>query len=355
MATVFMDEAGFTGTNWLDPQQPIFALGSLLMEETAAEQMKAQFFSRVRAKELKFSDLCKRPSHRSALLAFLDELLRSPERIAITQMDKRFALVGKMVDTLVENALHGRGLNLYEDGRHKLLTNALYFGVPHLSGDKFFDDLLSRFQALTRDPSPQHYDDFFFPLTKLHHSGELGELLGWLALGDSELGQEDVLRTCRDTVVLDAATPSVFSLVGFWASQEQDLTVVHDSSSLLAADRSMWEAYASESAPAMSVHGSVGEVSFPLPVKEFRFEEPSDTWAGLQLADLVAGCVTFSVPRLRSGNVGSGFEKELITRVGEFRSVFSIVPGDVAPVFSGDDAQRIIDYGVELKRSLPKK
>lgn len=57
MPTIFLDEAGYTGRNLLDPEQPILTLASLCYSEDACKDLKQRFFNRVKAKELKYSSL----------------------------------------------------------------------------------------------------------------------------------------------------------------------------------------------------------------------------------------------------------------------------------------------------------
>ena len=45
MTLVYLDESGDTGTNFNDPQQPVFVLGSLLVKQEIWKELEKQYYS----------------------------------------------------------------------------------------------------------------------------------------------------------------------------------------------------------------------------------------------------------------------------------------------------------------------
>ncbi len=65
-------------------------------------------------------------------------------------MHKKFVIVTKIVDDLVENTLSREGFDLYQGARNVGLSNLLFAVIPSFCGQVEFDTLLKRFMAMTR-------------------------------------------------------------------------------------------------------------------------------------------------------------------------------------------------------------
>ena len=78
MPTIFLDDCGYTGSNLLDLEQPIFSLASLNCSEETCKEIKQRFFSKVQAEELKYTKLSKLSSQQKMLLNFFHELAKNP-------------------------------------------------------------------------------------------------------------------------------------------------------------------------------------------------------------------------------------------------------------------------------------
>lgn len=295
---IFMDESGFTGQDLFNPDQPVFVLATIFLSEEESQAIKADHFRAVQARELKHSELCKRPRSRAMVLSFLRRAVKRPEIIRFSVLHKRYDLVGQMVDWLVETRMHDVGLNLYERGGHIGLTNLLYYCLRTFGGLDLFGDLLKRFQDMMRFRSRESFDAFFGPLYERYGQGEkLDEvttyLLGFCVHPRGGLSPEFGFRQLQ-------ALPSnpfaghvtcALALMGKWKPHHaQPVTVISDASSAMVKERDIWNALVSPSLPPALVGYAGRIVSFPLMVKETRFES-SYGWAGLQLADVLAGAM----------------------------------------------------------------
>ena len=90
--TVFCDESGYTGSNLLNLDQPVFVLATLMAPE--CRELKDQFFRAVSADELKHSKLSGNLSQQKQILSFLGHLSANPEMVNLGVTHKRYALVG---------------------------------------------------------------------------------------------------------------------------------------------------------------------------------------------------------------------------------------------------------------------
>ena len=94
--TVYLDEAGFTGNNLLDPAQPMFVYSAVAMAKDQAAALHSEVVSRFRLRdhELKGSNLVKRRQGREAISWLL---ARSGEYALVAVYDKRYALAGRFL------------------------------------------------------------------------------------------------------------------------------------------------------------------------------------------------------------------------------------------------------------------
>ena len=295
---LFMDESGFTGQDFFNPDQPVFVLATIFLPEEECQAIKADHFRAVRARELKHSELCKRPRPQAMVLDFLRRAVKRPEIIKFSILHKRYDLVGQMVDWLVETGTHDAGLNLYERGGHIGLTNVLYWCLPGFGGHEFFVDLLKRFQDMMRLRTRESFDAFFGPLYERYGQGEkLDEvttyLLGFCVHPQAGFSPAFGFRELQALPSKPFAghVTCAIALMGKWKPHHTEpVTVISDTSSAMAKERDIWDMLTSATLPPALV-GYAGRIfSFPLMVKETRFE-PSHEWAGLQLADVLAGAM----------------------------------------------------------------
>lgn len=92
MPTIFVDEAGYTGRNLLDPDQPIFSLASVNLQERECQEIKHRYFGFINANELKYSSVKKSPKQRESLLKFLtiSQKIRIPLNLLLFIKNLRF-------------------------------------------------------------------------------------------------------------------------------------------------------------------------------------------------------------------------------------------------------------------------
>src|SRR5271157_1191223 len=99
--TIYCDESGFTGYNLLDPNQPIFAVASADISMQQAENILRESFPNYRGLELKFSKIWGSKSM-GGLVKFVGHLRTLQDLSFVYMIDKRFAVLTKIVDFLIE-------------------------------------------------------------------------------------------------------------------------------------------------------------------------------------------------------------------------------------------------------------
>ncbi|MBB3979586.1 hypothetical protein GGQ64_004830 [Rhizobium azooxidifex] len=142
MKAVYFDESGQTGANLFDRDQPFFTIGSTDIEAGEAADIIATCFPRHAGDELKSKRLFKQPRSRPGLIEFAREIGKRPNSFCGSQIDKRFAIVGKMVDNIVEPLLHSRGYDFYTDGYARRFANTMMAVFADIEDQTSVDMLL---------------------------------------------------------------------------------------------------------------------------------------------------------------------------------------------------------------------
>ena len=282
-----MDEAGYTGGNLLDPEQPAFAVASLRIEEAEAQQLKSRFFGGLKSTELKYSSIKKR--HRPALFDFLSHLRTRPETVKFTIVDKRYALLAKMFDLLVEPAMRRDGLDFYRDGNNIGFTNLIYTILPSMEGKDFFDEVLLAFQRMMSERSLYSYALFFGTVLNHHYRDNDETFKSAIFAGEHSVGL-GIFEAPKDS--LNLAVTAVLTLVNFWRQdlgEDEPMTVIHDRSSQLIFYKDQWDKFVGKDVPKQRIGYDRRTYEFPLAVEKTIPDGESKNWAGLQLADVLAG------------------------------------------------------------------
>lgn len=323
MSTIFLDECGYTGQNLLDTEQPVLTLASLTLPESDCKELKNYFFRNVQSTELKYSSLSRRPRQQRMILEFLKELSEKPSLVKFSFAHKKFVLITKMVEMLVEPACYEDGIDLYDRGANIGLANLLFYTLPVFGGVDFFNALLKNFQEMMRFRTKESHQTFFEPIFLQEYSSDLNELLVFFRVSHLKFGYE--LLETKDH--LDIAVSLTLLLMSLWQQDLNDgIVLVHDDSSAMARERKIWDAIVDPNLPSIEVGYDRRKTQFPIGVIK-TCPEDSRSWAGLQLADILAGAFTRCARWLSEGeNVDDEFGKSLTEIVGEAFSCFPIAP-----------------------------
>ena len=217
MVRIFLDESGFTGYDLFNEQQPAFVIASCRLDEKQAQDLKSQFFGKVRAAELKYSALSKRPAQQQIVIDFLRYVEDNKNIFKITVAHKRYALVCKCVDLLVETPAHEDGLDIYDRGFNLGLADLLLFALPAFGGAEFSSMLLLRFQEMLRLRTREAYDSFFAIVFQEHDNEELVQLLDWLKIAHFRYGYSLYQTIAEDA--LDLALTMTLGLMAEWRAE----------------------------------------------------------------------------------------------------------------------------------------
>lgn len=157
---VFFDEAGNSGDNLLDKDQPVYVLASHNFNEDETRLILAPLLS-LKNGEIHFYKLCKSSKNYKKIIDALNNELLDCSRIVMTTIDKRFALWCNIVDKLVE-PFYAEVLNedMNKGGRKLQLANILYWMQNKIEDKELIEDFLQSFQNYYREKDLKKQEDY---------------------------------------------------------------------------------------------------------------------------------------------------------------------------------------------------
>jgi hypothetical protein len=288
MLELHLDEAGYTGPDLLNQEQPVYALAAVRLPADVSRDLVAKCFAGVQARELKHSALHRRPHGRQQILDLINALADCPDSASVTVSHKECVLLGMLVDYWVEPALRRDGINLYERGANIGLVNVTYMTLGALlhEGRREF---LRRFQVMVRDRTIFAYESFWRMVKELcrEHPRFAEDLFGIYLAADLRLGGVRHLWELPE-YMLDQGDYGLLQTISHWREKSNEsLLLVHDHNTALARNQERWQSWLRGDVPPALVGQDRRVTRFPLDATLQLAE--SSTHIQLQLADIVAG------------------------------------------------------------------
>ena len=295
-----MDEAGYTGPDLVNQDQPVLVLGSTILGDAEARDLVAACFpTQEPGRELKHSRLSRTNKWRAEVIEFVRQVPK--DKIAFFGVHKEFALLAYLIEFWLEPLAYRDGVNLYERGANIALSNVSFITLGATLSAEGRRELLRRFQVMTRDRTEFAYESFWESLREAMRRHDLIEkALGPLLVAEHELGWAHLHVLPRD--LLDLGEYGVLDTIVHWRRKQPDgqFDVIHDHSKMMERNRQRWEAILDPSNPAAIVGQDRRTIEFPLPVQGLRLED-STQCLQLQIADIVAGAAcAFMTAKVRN-------------------------------------------------------
>jgi hypothetical protein len=288
---VYIDESGYTGEDLNNRDQPFFTLSSLGLEEEVCEQLKADFFPGVLSGELKHSSLRRRTSRHEMVFRFLAYLGEHEESVRLAVYDKRFALIAKLVDFIIEPAFHWNNRDIYEHGGNIIFANQIYYGAKDANRGRFLARLAEETQQLLRVPSVEHLASL---RTAIHEARSVPSLSQPLAFAEVSIDKYAPLLLGEfEPGSLDLALSAALTLMGGWrATTDDTIDLIHDASKNMAGRADIWQKLTDVTLEPQEVGWDRRRIKLPVGLASTRFER-SENYAGLQLADVISGAFAY--------------------------------------------------------------
>ncbi len=306
---VAFDESGNTGSDLLNQEQPVFALASTAISNVEADRLLAPVRT-PQTLEVKFSRLKKTAAGRRRVIEFLRELTEA--NIKISFFHKRFLVVTKIVDLLIETMAHLDGVDLYKDGANIALSNLHFYCMPVFCGKGPTEAFLRCFVAMIREQTTYAVQQFYgaaWALGKNSTDKKYAETLAPILLSEKLI--QDVLAH-TDKNDLDPAIPAFFEHCSFWGEHfGGPFDLVHDDSKAIFQKKGTLESLMSRGEEEHVIGYDRRKFVFPLRARRIQFGQSGQD-ARLQVVDLVASAGTYWM----AGLIAVPSEKEFWETIG---------------------------------------
>lgn len=306
---IYFDEAGNSGGNLLDKDQPVFVLASHNFDLEETRHLLDPLFALSKADELHFSNLKKYNKFRNALISMFNNELFKEDRVYHYIADKKLMVSAQMVDMLIEPVLYDNDIDIYQDGSNIAMTNVLYF-----TGKNFwktdYDHICELFVKWARSAADIDWDNYWHAVKHLHDKTKKGyrDLLLAIMLSTPHLYY---IKAALNKYSLDVTLSCFVDHCNFWAKRYGKLFDV-------TFDESKQIEYWKDMIDFLTHHLPEGEVGFgtrkhkyPLLINSLTTAKSHDC-IQLQLADLIASTLNYYSTKLINGE-DDDFSKQLST------------------------------------------
>jgi hypothetical protein len=213
---VALDESGNTGESLLDSAQPVYVLGSTSLGEDAAAEL-IYSVGWPTDQELKYVKLRRSGKGRRVVSEIMRQLTPLTAKVAIAH--KRFMVMAKLVDNLIEPLAAATNFNLYDDGAQVALAELWHAVMPALIGPQAYEELLSRFIEMSRFPAldtTRRFYDHIRELVEQVSDDRMRDDLELILATREVFGRSNPYQPVRGD--LDPAVPSLFATADEWGN-----------------------------------------------------------------------------------------------------------------------------------------
>lgn len=219
------DEAGFTGNNLLNSDQPFFTYASHDLSLAEADDLIRLVRSRhpVQMPELKASKLLSSRRGRALIADVLDAM---KGHYIVTLYDKRVSLAGKLFEYLYEPVLQANNMIFYSHNTHRFV--AMYFFM--LTQGNSLEGLAEEFELFMRSLDPADAPTLF----GTHEAANplIGQILRFVRGYNVTIAREtrELGRSQAGKWILDLTASAIFSHLAAWGQRHPLIEVVCDDS-----------------------------------------------------------------------------------------------------------------------------
>jgi hypothetical protein len=167
---IYFDEAGNSGGNLLDENQPAFTLVSHNFVEEEVKTLLEPILKLSQASELHFTQLKKYNKFRNAILDCINHELITKDRLYYYIAHKRFMISVQIVDQLIEPVFYERGEDLYQYGQNLSTANILHIMGTVVWKKDLYEKMCVQFVKWMRSGKLEDITHFYEAVRELYHS-----------------------------------------------------------------------------------------------------------------------------------------------------------------------------------------
>lgn len=290
---IYFDEAGYTGPDLTNNQQPYFTLASIRMTDDEIIRVKQDIGYCEWGKELHFKRMYKNPQGQKMLDKIFNHSLMNDNHVLLSFANKRFCIYAHIVNVLIETWYHNNGINLYEKAMNLILANCLYYYSVSHPNKKLVEEFENNFVIMVREPSKKSVANFYRTTDKLRKDADTNEEFFYLLSEIPRTIQYIEEALTNEKFYIDLTIP-LFSLsIQEWYKKtgtKED--ILFDSSEPFYANKKLLEHLRDMNVPETVVGYGKGKHVYPLPVCNMEIAKSYEEF-GIQLADVFASSLCF--------------------------------------------------------------
>ncbi|MDN3584914.1 DUF3800 domain-containing protein [Mucilaginibacter flavus] len=287
---IYFDEAGNSGGNLLDKNQPTFVLASHNFTADETAKLLAPIKAISNADELHFKNLKKFQKFRNAIVEIFNHELIKSDRIYHYFAHKQFMVAIQLVDQLIEPVLYGEGIDIYQYGSNLATANMLHI-LGTVAWKTEYDKVCELFVKWVRSRSHHDCVEFYESVIGLQQSTqpEFKDILTPIILSTQHLG---TITSNFDKYTLDATLSCFVDHCNFWAKiYGKPFDITFDNSKQIDYWRDMID-FLTHSLPTAEVGYGSRKHKYPLLVNSLKIAASHDS-ESIQLADLFASSLNY--------------------------------------------------------------
>lgn len=289
MERIYIDEAGNTGQDLMNPEQKVFILASNNFSDSDLKTLSELFES---TNELHFKKLKNSSRGRDSIIKFLNHDLISENNIICSTAHKEYVTVGQMVDQLMEPIFYNHNIDIYKYGQNISLTNFIYIYGTCFWDKTTFYNMLNSFVKMMRSKNELDINEFYKDVNNLYHSLNPKDknLIIPLILSQNQISS--ILEGVKK-FTLDLTLSSFYILCDLWHRKTKtNLLIIQDDSKQIEHFRSYIEFTKNLDLPKQEIGYGSRKIIFPTQIKDIELVN-SEKNLGVQISDLIASSLGF--------------------------------------------------------------
>jgi len=298
--TIYFDESGNTGLNYLDPNQPNLLLASVIINLDQALSLKSKITSQ--GDELHFSQLKRSKKYRKQIIELLNDELINKKNIICYIVNKRFALYGQIVEWLIEPYYNDIGKNIYINGENLLIANYLYLFGNNFWDSELTNNFLNSFQNMMRIQTNESIEVFYNEVKNLIDLKVEG--ISYLKIiYKSKLFIKDYFQIPRKNSI-DLFLSTFCLLCNSWSEKlDTKFNVVFDNSTQIDFWKEQIESLSNNRMDNTILKIRDLKMNYPLMINSLRLEDSKHNVC-LQIADIIVSSMGFALKNLNDEKYG---------------------------------------------------
>lgn len=291
---LYFDEAGYTGADLMNQDQPYFCLASVCFTDEELNKIKSDIGLDPSRNEIHFIKLHKSKAGRAVLRKLFSHYLLNKEHVVFGHALKRYCIYAQIVNTVIETFFYEHNINIYENRKNLLLANALYsFAVLH-ANQALVSSFENTFVDMMRNPKVETVAEFYRKTDELRINKDTCEqfqdLLSQIPITITTIKYAFV---SNNPFYMDNTLTMFVSIMQKWYEKKRaEMNVKFDESKPIALQNKLIEELRDMDISETLVGYDERKHIYPLPMKQIDLVK-SESFFGVQIADAIASAVVF--------------------------------------------------------------